>query len=465
MNNYAPAIRLYKYGLSISSNFYELWNNLGNAYCADGKYEKAIVSFDKAIEGDPKYGDALYGKARTLNFMGAYNEALELCSRTLELYNDKRMKDLKKDLTKKLSSASVKNKEVEKSKTTKNRTTTSNYKSQKSDTWKNVDYFETAEKYMYGKDGFEMDHVKAVILYIKAAKNNKLAYKKLESIRDSGMLASLLENIHKYGLKIPGWFNEKDIAEFDFTIPFDCPENNLPLIKESKQHSTQKHDKDKFLPSGVACFLTPRCNLQKSDDKWGIPYDQTRISEVDYIRMMNAVDKKIDELVPFNIQLLMQMPEVQSAYDMYLIAEYLFQMDSKEFKKPAFEIFSIVSSNIPEAQLKMGDFYEFVFDDFEKAVKMYKKAAKNGLPEAQFRYANMLMIGKGVNVNQKKAFIWYEKAAAQGVPEAQFVLGEFYRSGNVIKRDLKKAKKWYNVSLKNGFNPAEQRLKQTEESF
>ena len=154
------------------------------------------------------------------------------------------------------------------------------------------------------------------------------------------------------------------------------------------------------------------------------------------------------------------MPEVHTAYDMYLVAERLIQSDKQSHQKSGYEILSFTAGNILEARVKLGEVQEFVFNNLEKAAANYKAAAENNLPEAQYRYANMLMTGMGVTVNPEEAFIWYKKAAKNGISEAQFVLGEYYRNGRIVNKNLKKAKKWYKLALENGYEPAEMRLNQ-----
>jgi hypothetical protein len=70
------------------------------------------------------------------------------------------------------------------------------------------------------------------------------------------------------------------------------------------------------------------------------------------------------------------------------------------------------------------------------------------------------MTGNGVGKNPQEAFVYYEKAAKAGIPEAQFVVGEFLRSGSDIPQNLEEAKKWYTSALEKGFELAKKRLEQ-----
>jgi len=51
-------------------------------------YEKAIEYFDKSLSIDPKNIGALHCKAIGLSKLGMYNEAMECCNKTLEIYPD-----------------------------------------------------------------------------------------------------------------------------------------------------------------------------------------------------------------------------------------------------------------------------------------------------------------------------------------------------------------------------------------
>lgn len=113
-----------------------------------------------------------------------------------------------------------------------------------------------------------------------------------------------------------------------------------------------------------------------------------------------------------------------------------------------------------KAQLLMGEFCETVLERPEQAAIFYQQAADQGSSEAQVKYANMLMTGKGVARNHREAFLRYALAADQGIGVAQFEVGEFYRNGEDIPGDLDKAVYWYKLAKQNGIDRAEIRLMQ-----
>jgi len=53
----------------------------------------------------------------------------------------------------------------------------------------------------------------------------------------------------------------------------------------------------------------------------------------------------------------------------------------------------------------------------------------------------------GVPIDYVEAALWYKKAADQGVVEAQETLGDLYRLGVGIDKDVVQAYKWYQISI------------------
>ena len=56
---------------------------------------------------------------------------------------------------------------------------------------------------------------------------------------------------------------------------------------------------------------------------------------------------------------------------------------------------------------------------------MYRKAAEQGLAQAQCRLGDFYEYGEGVTKDLVKAAEWYRKAAEQGLAQAQCRLGDF----------------------------------------
>lgn len=82
-------------------------------------------------------------------------------------------------------------------------------------------------------------------------------------------------------------------------------------------------------------------------------------------------------------------------------------------------------------------------NDFEKAVKWYRKAAACGHAEAQKCLGECYEYGRGVEFNDFEAYNWYGRAAEKGNVIAQCKLALFYETGKGRAVDQVKADKWW----------------------
>ncbi|MBM7562709.1 tetratricopeptide repeat protein [Fusibacter tunisiensis] len=113
------------------------------------------------------------------------------------------------------------------------------------------------------------------------------------------------------------------------------------------------------------------------------------------------------------------------------------------------------------AQFDLGLCYENgdgVAQDYEEAVKWYKKAAEQGHVEAQFNLGLCHENGDGVNQDYEEAANWYRKAAEQGHSDAQNNLGALFVSGDGVAQDYEEAVKWYNKAAEQGHDIAQNNL-------
>lgn len=67
--------------------------------------------------------------------------------------------------------------------------------------------------------------------------------------------------------------------------------------------------------------------------------------------------------------------------------------------------------------------------DEAHAAQWFRKAAEQGLPEAQNQLGAMYLHGRGVPKDYTQALEWFVKAAEQGFPEAHVQLGAVYFAG------------------------------------
>ena len=78
--------------------------------------------------------------------------------------------------------------------------------------------------------------------------------------------------------------------------------------------------------------------------------------------------------------------------------------------------------------------------DYTKAPKLYKIAAEQGLPQAQYFYAKTLRDGRGIPQDRFTAYIWYTIAVDAGYKAAVADLNELDRGGYLTTDQIAQAK-------------------------
>src|SRR3979411_1713827 len=78
--------------------------------------------------------------------------------------------------------------------------------------------------------------------------------------------------------------------------------------------------------------------------------------------------------------------------------------------------------------------------DDTKAPKLYKIAADQGLPQAQYFYAKALKDGRGISLDRFASYIWYSIAADAGYAAAGPDLGELNNGGYLTTDQIEQAK-------------------------
>ena len=102
------------------------------------------------------------------------------------------------------------------------------------------------------------------------------------------------------------------------------------------------------------------------------------------------------------------------------------------------------------AQYNLGVCYYFgegVEQDYEEAVKWYRKAAEQGYARAQYNLGVCYYNGEGVEQDYEKAVKLYREAAEQGSSSAQCNLGVCYNNGVGVEQDYEEAVKWYRKAV------------------
>jgi hypothetical protein len=94
------------------------------------------------------------------------------------------------------------------------------------------------------------------------------------------------------------------------------------------------------------------------------------------------------------------------------------------------------------------------YGDDHEAAKLFGRLAKTGNATAQYWLAQMTELGLGVPRNPVRAIKWYKKAAKQNFVKAEVRLGEIYLDGNLLTPDPKRAKKYLDSAAYLGSAPA-----------
>jgi uncharacterized protein len=105
------------------------------------------------------------------------------------------------------------------------------------------------------------------------------------------------------------------------------------------------------------------------------------------------------------------------------------------------------------AQFNLGLMYEYgqgVPQDYEEAVKWYKKAAEQNFAGAQYNLGLLCEDGKGLPQDYKESVKWYTKAAEHDFVIAQHNLALLYANGQGVPQDYKEAVKWYTKAAEQG---------------
>lgn len=117
-----------------------------------------------------------------------------------------------------------------------------------------------------------------------------------------------------------------------------------------------------------------------------------------------------------------------------------------------------------QAQFELGNSYFYGSENVRKnpvlAAYWFKKAADEGLAEAEFNYAWCLENGSGVEKNEGNALEYYGRAASKGIKEAAFILAMIRMRGieGALEPSAAEAKSVLEGLSKDGYAPAKGEL-------
>ena len=82
----------------------------------------------------------------------------------------------------------------------------------------------------------------------------------------------------------------------------------------------------------------------------------------------------------------------------------------------------------------------------KQAFESYLKAARLGLPEAEFNVAVMLDSGRGIRQDVRQAAVWYARAATHGNRRAAYNLALLYAKGDGVPKNEGLSDAWFAAS-------------------
>ncbi|MCR9071818.1 MAG: sel1 repeat family protein [Alphaproteobacteria bacterium] len=127
--------------------------------------------------------------------------------------------------------------------------------------------------------------------------------------------------------------------------------------------------------------------------------------------------------------------------------------ENGKYKEAYLELQQIVSDGDSRVFNLLGDMSYFgngVDQDYNEAVKWYRKSAQKGNAEGQWLLGYMYFVGQGVDQNYNEAVKWYRKSAEQGNSDGQYGLGTAYFVGQGVDKNYNEAVKWYRKSAEQG---------------
>jgi uncharacterized protein len=118
------------------------------------------------------------------------------------------------------------------------------------------------------------------------------------------------------------------------------------------------------------------------------------------------------------------------------------------------------NQGLEEAQIKLADLLSQSFIEQERyeATKWYTAAAENGNSEAQFQLGRAYQLGTGAPVYSVTAAGWYRKAANQGHLPAMYNLAILYQRGEGVSKDEVQAALLLTEAANQGFTEAQYNL-------
>eukprot|EP01132_Coremiostelium_polycephalum_P000726 gene726-899_t len=183
-----------------------------------------------------------------------------------------------------------------------------------------------------------------------------------------------------------------------------------------------------------------------------------------------AKEKKVTE-EKAHLEPIQALGEVDQPYTASLeIAEKLANLADNTTSHTTIVQQTLEQIHTPPTQKKAGEKHpiklKFLYghqipNNYNKAFKHFKTAAKHGDSMAQYNIGLMYLHGVGApEKDAKKAMKWLKKAAQKKDIDAQYLIGWMYLHGHgVPQKDYKTASEWLSKAARNGHVLANEQLK------
>jgi hypothetical protein len=93
-----------------------------------------------------------------------------------------------------------------------------------------------------------------------------------------------------------------------------------------------------------------------------------------------------------------------------------------------------------------------------EAARWFRRAANQGLIEAQYELGACLLTGRGIQENSSEAVEWFRKASAQGFPMAEYQLGNCYFEGTGVPKNIQEGIQLIQIAAEKGLATAQNKL-------
>jgi len=146
-------------------------------------------------------------------------------------------------------------------------------------------------------------------------------------------------------------------------------------------------------------------------------------------------------------------PSKQESVD--LLYEKARKQESRKSYEKAINLYRQAAKKGHEsAQIELANLYYHQKKNYKKAAFWYEKRAQEGHSDAQYHYANIFRFGLAGEKKYDIARYWYKRSANGGHKHAQFELAKMYKKGLGNKKSQVLANKWFTEAASNGHKEA-----------